>query len=90
MVAFTTLQPTALARAALHFQLAQQPTFDQAASTPNAPPPPPPLPAGAQPWAPSAAMVMGAVACLAPGGPPLGDDTDMFVEQASLRSNQDS
>lgn len=85
VVSFSTGRPTALSRAALHFQVAQQPTFDQAASTPNAPPPPQPLPPGAQLWAPSAAMIVEAVACLAPGGPPLGDDADMFVEQVSGR-----
>lgn len=83
-MAFSAADPTALARAALHFQVAQQPTFDQAAAVPNAPASPPQLPPGSQPWAPSPAMVIGAVACLTPNGPPLGDDADMFVEQVNI------
>jgi hypothetical protein len=81
--AFSASRPVAVARAALHLQLAQPATFEQAAAVPGAPPAPAPLPPAQQPWAPCAAMLVGATACL-PGGTPLGEDCELFIEQALI------
>ena len=79
-MAFSAARPVAVARAALHLQLAQQATFEAAAAAPGAPPAPAPLAHTQQPWAPSPTMILGATACLAADAP-LGEDADIFVEQ---------
>jgi hypothetical protein len=80
---FSALRPVAVSRAALHLQLAQQATLEQAAATPGAPPAPPPLTPAQQPWAPSAPMLIAAATCLPPATP-LGEDAELFVEQALI------
>jgi hypothetical protein len=83
VTAFSAARPCAVARAALHFQLAQQATLDQAAAAAGAPPAPPPMTAAQQPWAPSPQMLRAATSCLAPGAE-LGDDAELFTEQALI------
>ncbi|GBF89805.1 hypothetical protein Rsub_02975, partial [Raphidocelis subcapitata] len=83
VTAFSASRPVAVARSALHLQLAQQATLEQAAAAAGAPAAPPPLTPAQQPWAPSAPMLRAATSCLPPG-PDLGEDSDMFTEQALI------
>jgi len=81
--AYSTTRPCAVARAALHLQLAQQATLEQAAAAAAAPPAPAPLTPAQQPWAPSAPMIIAATSCLNPDTP-LGEDAELFIEQALI------
>jgi hypothetical protein len=81
--AYSASRAGSVARAALHLQLAQQATLEQAAAAAGAPPAPPPLTPAQQPWAPSPPMLRAAASCLPPSLD-LGDDADLFVEQALI------
>lgn len=83
VTAYSTTRACAVARSALHLQLAQPATLEQAAAAAGAPPAPPLLPPGAQPWAPCPAMMRATTSCLPPE-PPLGEDADLFIEQALI------
>lgn len=81
-MAYSAGRPCAVARSALHLQLAQHPTLEQAAAA-GGPPAPPQLTPAQQPWAPSPTMMRAATSCL-PVDISLGEDSDLFTEQALI------